>query len=56
MTAAGIKLADANVWFAHAADAHQHHARAREWFDEHSQGVVIEARICSAARIGSSAA
>lgn len=34
MTASGIKLADANVWLAYAADGHQHHARARAWFDD----------------------
>ncbi len=34
MPASGeIRLVDANVWLAASADAHLHHARAKEWFD-----------------------
>ncbi|MBI4323888.1 MAG: PIN domain-containing protein [Chloroflexi bacterium] len=33
MPAFGIKLADANVWLAFAADGHTHHAQAREWLN-----------------------
>lgn len=32
MPASGIKLLDANVWLALAADGHSHHSAAKTWF------------------------
>ncbi len=38
MPASGaIKLVDANVWLALAFSDHQHHRRAKEWFDSQSK-------------------
>lgn len=45
MPASGIKLADANVWLAFAADAHRHHQQAREWFDAQSDASCAFCRI-----------
>ena len=41
----GIKLADANVWLALAFSDHQHHAKAREWFDALPEGAAAFCRV-----------
>ena len=33
MPASGIKLPDANIWLAIAADGHSHHDAAKDWFN-----------------------
>jgi uncharacterized protein len=45
MPAFGIKLADANVWLAFAADAHRHHLEAVKWFSAQSDASCAFCRI-----------
>ena len=45
MPVSGIKLADANVWLANAADAHRHHLQARNWFNAQSDASCAFCRI-----------
>ena len=45
MPASGTKLADANVWLALAFSDHQHHVKAREWFEKQEDDAVAFCRI-----------
>jgi uncharacterized protein len=45
MAASGIKLLDANVWLAVAFSDHQHHAKAKEWFEAQADQTCAFCRI-----------
>lgn len=46
MPASGvIKLADANVWLALAFSDHQHHGKAKAWFDPLPEGTAAFCRV-----------
>lgn len=46
MPASGvIKLLDANIWLAVAADGHTHHARAARWFNSESETTLAFCRV-----------
>ena len=45
MPASGIKLADANVWLAFAADVHRHHHEAAKWFSAQEDSSCAFCRI-----------
>ncbi len=45
MPASGIKLADANVWLAYAADGHQHHLQAKQGFDAQAESSCAFCRV-----------
>lgn len=45
MPASGIKLADANVWLAYAADGHRHHLQAKAWFNAQAEASCAFCRV-----------
>lgn len=45
MPASGIKLLDVNVWLALAYSNHQHHAKAKAWFETQAEDTCAFCRI-----------